>query len=217
MTLFEVNEAAEVARTAATDDANIIFGAVQDETMGADVNITVIATGFKQQEMPQRRERMLAEATLPTVRFDVPIQPRVSVTRPIVVQPTETEAATDSVFEVENRAETTKAEPELIPVPASVFDDDFFRTSPTRSMSAEIRAQGERTNQVFQDAAPLSESRYSSSWNRVQEDESLPELVNSEDSEKQSYSSSFAGFQTPQVEQPERDELDIPAFLRRSN
>ena len=167
--------------------------------------------------MPERRERMLAEATLPTMRYEVPIQPRVPVTRPIAVQPVETEAASDSVFEVESAAEKTKAEPELIPVPASVFDDDFFRASPTRSMSAEIRAKGERTNEAVQDAAPVSESRYSSSWNRVQEDESLPELVNFEAPEKQSYSSNFAGFQTPQVEQPERDELDIPAFLRRSN
>ena len=67
-----------IIQNAAHEDANIIFGAVQDETMGDEVKITVIATGFKQQEMPQRRERMLAEATLPTMRYDVPIQPRVS-------------------------------------------------------------------------------------------------------------------------------------------
>ena len=53
--------------------------------MGDEVKITVIATGFKQ-EMPQRRERMLAEATLPTVRQEVPIAPRVDV-RPVTPQP----------------------------------------------------------------------------------------------------------------------------------
>ena len=71
-----------IIQNAAHEDANIIFGAVQDESMGDEVKITVIATGFKQQEMPQRRERMLAEATLPTVRYDVPIQPRVVMPRP---------------------------------------------------------------------------------------------------------------------------------------
>src|SRR5437899_1290747 len=80
--LSEVNEASTIIQNAAHEDANIIFGAVQDETMGDEVKITVIATGFKQQEMPQRRERMLAESTLPTMRYDVPIQPRVVTQRP---------------------------------------------------------------------------------------------------------------------------------------
>lgn len=47
LTLFEVNDAAEEVRKAADDDANIIFGAVIDETMGEDIRITVIATGFE--------------------------------------------------------------------------------------------------------------------------------------------------------------------------
>src|SRR5271167_4139294 len=79
--LAEVQQACSIIQGAAHEDANIIFGAVQDESMGDEVKITVIATGFKQQEMPQRRERMLAEATLPTMRYDVPIQPRVVMPR----------------------------------------------------------------------------------------------------------------------------------------
>jgi cell division protein FtsZ len=56
--LSEVNEASSLIQNAAHEDANIIFGAVLDETMGDDVKITVIATGFRQ-ESPERRERML--------------------------------------------------------------------------------------------------------------------------------------------------------------
>lgn len=44
--LFEVNEAAEIIAEAADQEANIIFGAVIDETMGEEVRVTVIATGF---------------------------------------------------------------------------------------------------------------------------------------------------------------------------
>jgi cell division protein FtsZ len=44
--LFEVNEAAEIIQTAADANANIIFGAVIDESMGEDVRVTVIGTGF---------------------------------------------------------------------------------------------------------------------------------------------------------------------------
>jgi len=46
LSLFEVNEAAEIIRETAHPDANIIFGAVIDETLDDDVRITVVATGF---------------------------------------------------------------------------------------------------------------------------------------------------------------------------
>jgi cell division protein FtsZ len=44
--LFEVDEAAEIVREMADQEANIIFGTVIDERMGDDIQITVIATGF---------------------------------------------------------------------------------------------------------------------------------------------------------------------------
>ena len=46
MGLFEVNEAAEVISGAANADANVIFGAVIDESMGDEMRVTVIATGL---------------------------------------------------------------------------------------------------------------------------------------------------------------------------
>src|SRR5881275_670089 len=44
--LFEVNEAAEIIQSAASNDSNIIFGAVVDDSLGDVVRVTVIATGF---------------------------------------------------------------------------------------------------------------------------------------------------------------------------
>ena len=44
--LFEVNEAAEIIQNAADANANIIFGAVIDESLGDEVRVTVIGTGF---------------------------------------------------------------------------------------------------------------------------------------------------------------------------
>jgi cell division protein FtsZ len=44
--LHEVNEAASMIQEEAHDDANIIFGAVIDETLTDEIRITVIATGF---------------------------------------------------------------------------------------------------------------------------------------------------------------------------
>jgi cell division protein FtsZ len=51
--LAEVNEASTIIQEAAHEDANIIFGAVQDEKLKDELKITVIATGFKN----DRKER----------------------------------------------------------------------------------------------------------------------------------------------------------------
>ena len=51
--LHEVNTAAELVQRSVDPEANIIFGAVIDETLDEDLVITVIATGFeKEKQMP---------------------------------------------------------------------------------------------------------------------------------------------------------------------
>lgn len=50
LTLFEAEDAAEVVRTAANTDVNIIFGAVINENLNDEVIVTVIATGFDTEE-----------------------------------------------------------------------------------------------------------------------------------------------------------------------
>jgi len=44
--LTEVNEAAEAIYSMADPDANIIFGAQIDDSMGSLLSITIVATGF---------------------------------------------------------------------------------------------------------------------------------------------------------------------------
>jgi cell division protein FtsZ len=68
--LSEVNEASTLIQSSAHEDANIIFGAVQDERMGDEVKITVIATGFRDQ-MPERRARMLNVEESPVLSVPV--------------------------------------------------------------------------------------------------------------------------------------------------
>jgi cell division protein FtsZ len=76
--LFEVNEAAEVIASAAHPDANIIFGAVIDDTLGDEVRVTVIAAGFDRTEQ-QAVEAAVAEpgaaATVAVERADEPAWP----------------------------------------------------------------------------------------------------------------------------------------------
>ena len=47
LTLFEVEEAAEVIRASANTDINTIFGAVINENLNDEIIVTVIATGFE--------------------------------------------------------------------------------------------------------------------------------------------------------------------------
>jgi cell division protein FtsZ len=68
--LFEVNEAAEVVTSAADANANVIFGAVIDESKDDAVTVTVIATGFG----GDRRRRRRVET--PSRMSEEPIAPR---------------------------------------------------------------------------------------------------------------------------------------------
>ena len=67
--LFEVNEAAEVVTGHADPNANVIFGAVIDESMKDEVRVTVIATGFGTRP---RRRRVETGAASSAPRSAVP-------------------------------------------------------------------------------------------------------------------------------------------------
>ncbi len=74
--LFEVNEAAEVVTSAADANANVIFGAVIDESLGDEVRVTVIATGFG----ANRRRRRVETPTQATPGSPAPSRPEPSDT-----------------------------------------------------------------------------------------------------------------------------------------
>jgi len=57
MSLHEVNAAAEIISNTADENANIIFGAVIDETLEGVIRVTVVATGFGE----------AATASIPTI------------------------------------------------------------------------------------------------------------------------------------------------------
>ena len=295
--LNEVNDASTIIQNAAHEDANIIFGAVQDESMGDDVKITVIATGFRESQ-PRRRERMLGDTAAPestysagnsftpriaprvantpfasevsaprpaaatqapappTPREATPApavrvagqgneldaypgfreeanrSPRDSLRDPVVASPrvgtpaAESEAhraqaavppftATESVAErsgsersgperaaltpgAYHPVEADEPKPELVPVPASVFDDEFFQKG-----NDELRANAQQTWPSSAPASPVggmaAEPVSASQWPEAR----VP---------------SFAGYVGETTAgASDNNELDIPAFLRRNH
>jgi cell division protein FtsZ len=82
MTLFEINEAAAIIKESAHPDVNLIFGAQVDESMGDEVRITVIATGFEHSRVARRID---AQSAMP-LRQPVQ-QPRIASPAPQQQQP----------------------------------------------------------------------------------------------------------------------------------
>jgi len=73
LSLFEVNEAADIVAEAADPDANIIFGAVIDESLDDEVRITVIATGFDHRASERKQIiEELAQRSFSSDDIDIP-------------------------------------------------------------------------------------------------------------------------------------------------
>jgi cell division protein FtsZ len=62
LTLFEVNEAAEIIRQAADPEAVILFGYVNDDRMAGSVKVTVIATGFDRADAAEEERQQEEES-----------------------------------------------------------------------------------------------------------------------------------------------------------
>ena len=57
LSLFEVNSAAAIIKESAHPEVNMIFGAQIDESLGDEVRVTVIATGFEQSRAARKMEQ----------------------------------------------------------------------------------------------------------------------------------------------------------------
>ena len=64
LSLFEVQEAASIVASASDDELNMIFGSVINENLNNHVLVTVIATGFKEQETPTPKPAPIKEERL---------------------------------------------------------------------------------------------------------------------------------------------------------
>jgi cell division protein FtsZ len=71
--LHEISQAASIIYEQAHEDANIILGSVIDETMGEDVSVTIIATGFEQRPVQAPAIQTSAQASS-TVKSDVQVK-----------------------------------------------------------------------------------------------------------------------------------------------
>jgi cell division protein FtsZ len=77
--LYEINDAAKLVEEAVHPDANIIFGAVIDDSLGDEVRVTVVAAGFDEaQQRSSRLSAQLADDSPPTTPDPVVPEPEES-------------------------------------------------------------------------------------------------------------------------------------------
>jgi len=97
MRLHEVNEAVRMVNEAVSPEANIIFGATIDDTLGDEIRITVVAAGFDpatQRTKPYERREESARS------FDLPTSTAATATAAAV-------AATAATFGFDNATESS--------------------------------------------------------------------------------------------------------------
>jgi cell division protein FtsZ len=213
--LSEVNEASTLIQSAAHEDANIIFGAVLDEKMGEEVKITVIATGFRDQQ-PERRARMLSVEEAPVV------------TVPLVAVPVEE----PSTWMHEEVAAPPPPPPGPLRFKSQDEDEEtekqeaayFFSAEPAVATSVTVSG-GPKSRESDHEEEPEPVSATAHSQNEEVADEEaavgrhprdyapdFQEGVGSQPVHEQQAAEPETLF--PETSEPERD-LDVPAFLRR--
>ena len=110
LTLLEVDAATNIIFEEAGKDANIIFGAVIDPSLGDEIRVTVIATGFNQGQYVSEKEPAVEEVVAP-----IPQRP----TQELLDQ------MNQPVFKQQDDAEepTVEAPQQETPKPSFKFDD----------------------------------------------------------------------------------------------
>jgi cell division protein FtsZ len=202
--LSEVNQASTLIQNAAHEDANIIFGAVLDESMGDDVKITVIATGFRQDHTGRRIRS--AQDALPHVSVrERPSVPRFASEELVEedISPRFESRGADAPSSAAEKRAVLAGAPEptpfnLEPQPILIEEDP----EPPRTATARTPIIHAAYDEPFEDeyarllpANPAAEREVHSGRATMAEDSQ--ESVNRAEAEEQ------------------LEDLDIPAFLRR--
>jgi len=145
----EIQEAASLVQEQAHEDANIIFGASIDESLGENVKVTVIATGFDMVERQERQEQKAQQAH------------RASIAPPMTVPSMQQRP-------VYGAAPSTRA-PVAIPhdpVPAMAQRRPMHTTHAVRGAQSQpaLSGSGSQTRLPIRDRAPVSFPTLENDW-----------------------------------------------------
>jgi hypothetical protein len=128
MSLYEVNEAASLIQEEAHEAANIIFGAVIDEKVEDEIQVTVIATGFGEQDAEVRTAPAMTGHSLSATPNTGPVQ----AMRTRLIEPIQAERSSSSLDAADSVQPTHANEFDGKPVrrPEMVVDDSTLDVGP---------------------------------------------------------------------------------------
>lgn len=222
LSLYEVNEASMLITEAASEDAEVIFGAVIDPNLVDEVRVTVIATGFANEEkkevMPAMNSMQNFLNAGPSIMFDLPQQP--AMTNPATalnaqqlaqqqaamyaqmmqqMMPPQTPAPqqASSLPPIANVQESVKSftEPETVAAPSESSGQDLSTAiSPVATSVSSARDMLLAKAKAFRETQPA-----------LSEENNSPEQLSMMDENKQ----------VEDARKMARDILEVPAFIRK--
>lgn len=199
MTMHEIDEAAKTITDAVDSDANIIFGAVLDDALDDDLQITVVATGFDSTRKVHTPEPIVTRSHEVTVTTPVPRPEPVRVVEPEVEPEPEPEPYTPPVMPAPrqpfiNERPQVAPEPEVVPIRMPELDP-----APPRRFAplASIEPEDNEPEAIVQPKRREPEPLF-------------------EESESRSTMHRSQALAEPELGLPlDDDDLDVPAFMRR--
>jgi cell division protein FtsZ len=191
MTMHEIDEAAKTITDAVDPDANIIFGAVLDDSLEDDLLITAVATGFdsaRQVHIEAPRDRT-PQVAPPVASIPEPVA--------VVIPP-----------EPEPEPEPEPYVPPVMPAPRQPFINE----------RPQVATEPEVVPIKVPKVDPAPPRRFAPIASIEPEDnthEEDPEPAYEEPVEPVHVSKPYQSMSEPDMDMPMDDDLDVPAFIRR--
>jgi cell division protein FtsZ len=149
MSMYEINSAAETITSAIDPGANIIFGATLDESMGEELVVTVIATGFEGDYYGSRHKAVI-NAEIPTQVPSSKAQVPSDVSLTLNPQPSALGSDDDDSTELVEELNSLGDEDDLKPL-----GEEEFKESQTESSQTSVWSDEEPDSDIYDKPAFL--------------------------------------------------------------
>lgn len=205
ISIIDINEAANLVMQAADPEANIIFGAGIDESLGDEVRITVIATGFEKTPFPpkepaksareQEKERLFGSAY--SAGFG---GYGAAYNRPATPAANDYEASSSDAEEIPDFVNSARPAPMGVPTPMAGYQSGFGYSVPQQNAQQQPMGYGNTQQPLFN---KQPQQPYASQFGNTQ---AMPNVQAEAAPQQQT---------PPQPSSMEKDDRGVPAFLRR--
>jgi cell division protein FtsZ len=203
ISIIDINEAANLVMQAADPEANIIFGAGIDDSMGDEVRITVIATGFEKTPFPpkepaksareQEKERLYGSS------YGSGFGGYASYSRPATPAANDYEASSNEAEEIPEFVNSARPAPMGVPTPAAGYQSGFGYSMPQQNAQQQPMGYGNTQQNLFN---KQPQQPYASQFGNTQTMSTPVEAAPQQQT-------------PPQPSSMEKDDRGVPAFLRR--